>query len=402
MNKKITVGIAASFIFLAVAVTFVATMIYAMNLFDRKIVSVQERVAMYDRISEIDSAIRHNYCGPIDDDAIRDGMARGYLSAIEDEDTVYVTKRQIAEDAEKMSGVSTGIGVYTEMNASGYAVITEVVPDSPADKIGLLPGDTVTAVNDEQALALGYDAVVRAMYGTEGDQLKLSYTREATDYTVELVYDKFTRSSITAGLVNDNYFYIRFDDFNDLTLSEFQRQLADAAEAGTAYDAFIFDLRGLKGGYDVEAVASLLCELMPQGAIVSARYGNRDVGMLYENGSNGSYAGTRAAVLVNGETSGLAELFAACLSMRDNVSVIGTVTAGKGKLQKLFTLADGSGVYVSFCSMMACGSFEFDGTGVAPDFITDAAPDYVLPDGIPSVVEDTQLRKAVEVLEAGS
>ena len=86
----------------------------------------------------------------------------------------------------------------------------------------------------------------------------------------------------------------------------------------------------------------------------------------------------------------------------NNVAVVGTVTAGKGKFQKLFTLADGSGVYVSYCRLLAGGTVEYDTVGVTPDFITDAAPDFVLPNETPSTLDDVQLRKAVEVLDSNS
>ena len=165
MNKKVSVGITAAFIFIAVTITFTATMIYAMNLFDQKILSVQERASMYDKISEIDSAVRQNFYAGVDDDQMIAGMTEGYINSLGDEDTRYLKPAEIAAMQQSRQGKSIGVGLAVEQNASGYAVVSKVVPDSAADKVGMKAGDIIVKVNGEDALAMGFAAVEKLMGG---------------------------------------------------------------------------------------------------------------------------------------------------------------------------------------------------------------------------------------------
>ena len=137
MNKRVSIGITIAFIFIAVAITFTATMLYAMKLFDQKIIGVQERAVMYDKISEIDSVIRQNYYLPIEERKIMNGLSSGYISGLGDEYTRYMTSADIAKMNTAKSGEIIGVGLEVEQNASGYAVVKSIITDSPADKIGM-------------------------------------------------------------------------------------------------------------------------------------------------------------------------------------------------------------------------------------------------------------------------
>ena len=95
MNKKVTIGITLAFIFIAVAITFTATMIYSMNLFDQKIVSIQERESMYEKISEVDATVRQNYYREIDDEEIMNALARGYIAGTGDDSIKYFSASAI-------------------------------------------------------------------------------------------------------------------------------------------------------------------------------------------------------------------------------------------------------------------------------------------------------------------
>ncbi|MBQ5341072.1 MAG: PDZ domain-containing protein, partial [Oscillospiraceae bacterium] len=196
MNKKITVGITLAFIFIAIALTFTATMIYSMNLFDQKIVSIQERESMYDKISQIDSFVRQNYYREIDDSRILDGLARGYLEGTGDDGIKYFTNQDYSRIIEAKSGKLCGIGVEHEVNASGFVQITEVHPSTSAEKMGMEAGDTIVMVNDDDALELGAEKVAEALYGAEGDEVELTYTRDGMDYTFTFVYGTYETRSV--------------------------------------------------------------------------------------------------------------------------------------------------------------------------------------------------------------
>ncbi len=396
MNKKISVGIAVAFIFIAITITFTATMIYAMDLFDRKIINVQERAAMYEKISEIDSVIRQNYYLPIDDKRVMTGLSQGYLLGLGDEYTRYMTSAEISAMRASNSGEIVGVGLSVEQNASGYAVVSSVVPDSSADKIGMAIGDIIIKANDEDALVLGYEAVEKLLVGPEGNQLKLTYTRSGTENEAEMVYDAFETTSVVYGTVDTIFAYVRFTDFNELTYGQFNTAM-DKLMQDALVRAFIFDVRGLHSGTDLSIVASILDRLMGQGVIISGIYSGEISKVLYT--SNAEQLQYPAIVLVDEQTKGLSEIFAAVMGEKENVRIIGAQTAGKGTYQELVTLSDGTGLYITVCKLMACGYLDIDRTGVTPDFIALSAEGFVLTDGVPDKKADVQLSRGLEVMQ---
>ncbi|MBR0451108.1 MAG: PDZ domain-containing protein [Oscillospiraceae bacterium] len=396
MNKRVSIGITIAFIFIAVAITFTATMLYAMKLFDQKIIGVQERAVMYDKISEIDSVIRQNYYLPIEERTIMNGLSNGYISGLGDEYTRYMTSTDIAKMNVAKSGEVVGVGLEVEQNPSGFAVVKRVVTDSPADKIGMQLGDIIIRVNDEDALVLGYEAVQQSLLGTEGNQVKLDFMRSGSEDSAEMVYDSYATSSVISGVIDEKYAYIRFTDFNDLTFSQFKRAYENSIQ-NEEVRAFVFDVRGLKSGYDLSTVAEILDPLMGQGTIISGVYSGEISKVLYT--SNAEQLQYPAIVLVDENTKGLAELFAAVLGEKENVEIIGNQTAGKGTYQELVKLNDGSGIYVTVCKLIACGHLDYDKTGLTPDFIVLPNDEFELTNTVPDRKSDMQLRRGLEVME---
>lgn len=397
MNKRVSIGITIAFIFIAVAITFTATMLYAMKLFDQKIIGVQERAVMYDRISEIDSVIRQNYYLPIEERKIMNGLSNGYIEGLGDEYTRYMTSAEIAQMKAASSGEVIGVGLEVVPNASGYAVVKSVVTDSPADKIGMEVGDIIITVNGEDALVLGYDEVEKSLLGTEGNQVEIGFMRSGSEEKAEMVYDSIATTSVISGVIDEKYAYVRFTDFNDLTVNQFKKAY-DSLIQNEDVRAFVFDVRGLKSGYDISVVAEILDPLMGQGTMISGVYSGEVSKVLYT--SDAEQLQYPAIVLVDENTKGLGELFAAVLGEKENVEIIGNQTAGKGTYQELIKLSDGSGIYVTVCKLIACGHLDFDKTGLTPDFIVLANEDFELLNVVPERKSDMQLRRGLEVMES--
>ena len=397
MNKRVSIGITLAFIFIAVAITFTATMLYAMNLFDQKIIGVQERAAMYDKISEIDSVIRQNYYLPFEDRRIMNGLSSGYISGLGDEYTRYMTSAEIAQMKAASSGEVTGVGLEVLENPSGYAVVKSVVTDSPADKTGMQVGDVIITVNEEDALVMGFSEVEKALLGTEGNQVKIGYMRNGSEESAELVYDTYAVNSVISGVIDEQYAYIRFTDFNELTLTQFKRAYNDLIQED-AVRAFVFDVRGLRSGTDLSIVADILDPLMPQGTIISGVYSGEISKVMYT--SDAEQLQYPAIVLVDSDTRGLAEMFAAVLGEKENVRIIGEQTAGKGTYQELVKLSDGTEIYVTVCKLIACGHLDFDKTGLNPDFIVLPNDGFEMTDDVPQSRSDIQLYRGLEVMRA--
>ncbi|MBQ2085017.1 MAG: PDZ domain-containing protein [Oscillospiraceae bacterium] len=396
MNKKITVGITLAFIFIAIALTFTATMIYSMNLFDQKIVSIQERESLYDKISQIDSFVRQNYYRNVDDGKILDGLARGYISGTGDAEIKYFTNQEYTRILETKGGKLCGIGVEHEVNGSGFVQITEVHPSTSAEKIGMEAGDTIVMVNDEDALELGAEKVAEALYGSEGDEVTLTYSREGMDYTFTFVYGQYETRSIVSYEV-EGYAYFRFMSFTLLTGDQFQEELAERLSSGTI-KGLILDLRNTDGGYDLNVVAKIMDRLIGQSTMISGIYNGGYTKVLYT--SDRDSVEMPVAVLINGGTKGYSELFAAAMGECNNVRLVGEQTYGSGTYGVFDQFTDGTALYVPVCELLAFGTVRYNEIGVTPDFVTASFDDFVIPDGEPSILQDLQLRKAVEVLDS--
>ena len=225
----------------------------------------------------------------------------------------------------------------------------------------------------------------------------MTYTREGTEYNVDVVYAPTEVVTVTSTVLNDEICYVRISGYNDLTLSQFDHAVKEASE-NSAIRAFVFDVRGVNTGTNLKILANILDELVFQGTTVSGVYSGEITKVLYT--SDPDYLNYPVAVLVDEQTQGLSELFAAVLSEQENVRVVGQTTFGKGTYQELITLSDGSGIYISVCKLLACGVLDYDGVGVMPDFVVASEEGFVLDGDNPNFLTDLQLRRALDVLQS--
>ncbi|MEG2938616.1 MAG: PDZ domain-containing protein, partial [Oscillospiraceae bacterium] len=264
MNKKISIGITTSLVLVAVTITFTATMIFAMKMFDSKVSSAQERAQMYDKLSEIDKIVRQNYYGAIDDKRISDSLSQGILMGLDDPDSSYLTSEEIAARASEMQGTAVSTGLSLEKNTNGYAVVNHVVSESAADKMDIKVGDIITKVDDKDVLAVGYDEAVSMLLNrNEGDKIAVAYNRAGEENTVEIIPNAVETTSVIHSQIDDIY-YIRIDRITKLTQNQFKGAI-DAALGAENVRGIVFDVRDLYGGYDISIIAGMLDRLMPTG-----------------------------------------------------------------------------------------------------------------------------------------
>ncbi len=396
MNKKISVGIAVSLIIIAITITFTATMIFSMKMFDGKVSSAQQRANMYDKLSEIDKVARQNFAGEIDDEQLNDALAQGYINGLGDPDSDYLTAAEIAQRNAEMEGTAVSVGLGLEPNANGYAVVSSIVAESSAEKMEMQPGDVITKIDDQDVLTIGFEAAVELLTaGAENSRVSVTYNRAGEEAVVELT--RATTESVTVSATQiDNIYFIRVDRVTNATLAQFRRAVQAAAGAEGVV-GIVIDLRDTSGGYDLAIIADMLDLLLPSGPMISGSYAGEEIRVLYS--SDDTAVRLPVAVLVNENTTGFAELFAAVLGDADNCVVVGTRTAGKGKLQQLIKLTDGSGVNVTVATLLAPKSGAFDGDGVKPDIEVAPAADFVRT-SLPDEIVDVQYKRAADAVRA--
>ena len=151
MNKKISLGAAIAYMAIVAAVAFSLTMIYSMNLFNVKMTGITERVKMYASLHEVDLYVRENFYGSINEEELQEAIARGYIDGLEDGNARYFTAEEYEAYTQSGGGKYVGVGLITEPDSSGYLLVREVYPDSPAQMAGIKTGALIISVNDRSS-----------------------------------------------------------------------------------------------------------------------------------------------------------------------------------------------------------------------------------------------------------
>lgn len=396
MNRKLSVGVSVALIFVAITITFSVTMVFSMRLFDEKVLNVKERAAMYNKLSEIDDIVRSNLYFDLDEQRLYDSIARGYIEGIGDRDSVYLSAMQIQRRAETMKGMEVTIGFETEKNAAGYITVVNLRKGSSAAELGLLEDDVIVRISGVDVLENGYDKSLGLLMGVAGTRVELTYVRDGEETTIEVARELIETVAIYHSKDIEGIGYIRFKLFNDNTEAQFNAAL-NTMLVSDEVRGLVFDLRDVYGGYNLESIANMLNRLVPTGAIISGTYADGVTKTLYTADERGIQL--PVVVLINENTVGFAELFAGVLADQENCKTVGMPTAGKGTLQQLSMLTDGSGLDLTVAIFATPVSGSFDRTGIKPDY--EVTPDdYIFIDSLPDERLDLQLRKAVEVLNS--
>lgn len=393
MSKKISLGAAITFMIITAAVTFCIAMVFAMNNFNEKVHNVKERETMYAKIAEVDRIVRQNYSGTIDETQLNDALAHSYIEGIGDEYGSYLSAKEYQELQESLAGKRVEVGASFEVEG-GSLRVTQVYDDSPAQNAGLQVGDMVVKIDDTDLTTDNIDQAAELIQGDAGTTVTLVVRRDNTDEELEMTRRNVEIPTVEARLIGEKG-YIRITTFNDVTPDQFGKALNEMLNNGAT--SLIFDVRD-NGGGTIDAAAKVLDTLLPEGPIVSATYKDGTTEVLAE--SDGGYVySTPMVVLVNEKTASAAELFAQALKDYGMARCVGTTTFGKGKIQQLFTLNDGSAINLTVGTFNPPYSSCFDGVGVKPDYeVALQLEDGTTFDDLEEE-EDTQLQRAIAVLD---
>lgn len=362
MNKKISLGAAVSLMIVVAAITICITMLVSQQMFSDKIASINERQAIYDKLSEIDQKVRQNYFGSIDETKLRDSVADGYVAGLGDKYAAYFSVDDAKAMEEENAGKSHGIGLLVVEHPDHKTMyVAAVHAGSPAEKAGIKAGDEIIAVGDEQVTDIGYQTAYEKILGESGTAVSLMVRSGETDTPMEVVRGDFEQQSVFYHTI-EGMGYIKITDFNTATTAQFK----NALEKLTAEQVkgLIFDVRG-NGGGTVDSTAAILDLLLPEGDIISATYAGGKTEVLHK--SDASETKLPMTVLTDDHTASAAELFAASIRDYQKGILIGTKTYGKGVMQRTFNLSDGSSVKFTIAQFNPPSGKNFDGVGLSPD-----------------------------------
>lgn len=341
------------------------------------------------------SIIENRFVGDYDPDQVRQAAEKAMIDALGDRWSYYLTPAELQASISTRENHYVGIGVTIEDHEQGL-LITQVTPDSPADKAGLQPGEIISGVEGTPITPANRDESVDRIRGEAGTKVRLEILdEEGRRRTLEVTRDKVQSISARWEMLEDNVALLTIANFYTGAAKQVSGCLTELEEAGA--EALILDVRNNPGGYVTE-VTKILDQLLPEGDVFRIRYYN---GKETVYTSDEDCVDLPMAVLVNENSYSAAELMAAQVHEAAGAPLVGTRTSGKGYAQNLYTLRDGSGVNLSDAKYFTGGGTSLIGTGLTPDPYIGLNYyrqwDLVL--GRLDHQDDGQLQAAIRVLE---
>ena len=382
MNRKISLGFALSLIAIASAVTFILTSFFSLQSFNKTVVDVNEKGKKYNSLQTLDSYVRENYLGDIDENKLSDGILKGYISGLDDKYSKYLTQEEYLAEQNEDEGQLIGLGLTLDEDESGYIRIAEIMKDSPVAEAGIRVGDIITLIDGVSVLNEGFDQSIEAMRGTEGSEIRLTIRRGGIDKDYTFSRRSIEVESVTGEMLDEYVGYIKVNSFKKNTPQKFVDTLERLTSNGAK--SLIFDVRDNAGG-SIEALSSCIDPLLPEGVIATAEYKDGHSETLIYSDEN--KLDIPMTVLVNKTTASAAELFAASLRDFSGAVLVGEKTYGKGVMQKTTEFSKNGAVVLTVATYQTAVSPCYDGIGLTPD----------IPIANETEEQDDQYYKAVEI-----
>lgn len=347
-------------------------------------------VEFVQKVNTIEAMIKKlYYLDEVDADVLREGAYDGIVAALGDVYSVYYTPEETEEIFAETEGVYYGIGAYVQMDTvTGYVKITGTIKNTPAEEAGLQAGDILYKVNGEDMAGLDTTQVVMLIKGEEGTTVHLTLVRGNEYVEVDVERRKIETPSVEYKMLDDRMGYIQLAEFNDSSVTQFSGALS-ALESEKA-EGLILDLRGNPGG-NLDAVVSIADMLLGDGMILYTedKYGNGDV---YMSDAEEELE-IPLVVLVDMNSASAAEVLSGALKDHDKATLVGTTTFGKGIVQTIRTMLDGSAVKLTVSAYYTPSGANIHEIGIEPDVMVEFDGEAYVADGY-----DNQLEKAKEVL----
>lgn len=347
------------------------------------------------KINDINALIDQYYYFDVDRDKQEEALYDGIMAGLDDPYSVYYTPDEYAELMEDTSGEYVGIGAVVTQNSDKLVSIVRPIPGSPAEEAGLMAEDIVTEVDGTEIIDQELSLVVDMIRGKEGSEAHIKIYRPSTKEYMEFDVERrvVENVSVYSEMLDNNVGYIQVQQFYDNTADEFKTALDDLESQGA--EGVIVDMRDNPGGL-LTAVVDMCDYLMDGGTIVTTKDKNGNVISEYTATDEHSID-IPMVVLTNGNSASAAEIFSGAMKDTGIAKLVGTTTYGKGIVQSVIPLSDGSAVKITVAKYFTPNGTDIHKKGIEPDYEVE------LPDGRTNAVNldravDTQLDKAEEVI----
>lgn len=347
------------------------------------------------KIKEINMLIDNYYYFDVDREKQEEALYDGIMEGLDDPYSVYYTKDEYEQLQEDSSGEYVGVGAVVTQDENMKVSIVRPIRNSPAEEAGLKAGDILVEVDGVEIVDQELSLVVDMIRGEEGTVAHLKIYRQGEPDYLEFdvtrrVVENYT---VDCEMVEDNIGYVSVTQFNENTSDEFKEAIEDCISKGA--EAMVIDLRDNPGGM-LTSVVDMCDYIMDDGIIVSTK--DKKGNVMQEFKDTGKHNMTMPmVVLVNGNSASASEIFAGAMKDTGKAVIVGTTTFGKGIVQSVIPLSDGTAVKITIAKYFTPNGNDIHQIGVEPDVVVE------LEDGLTNAVnlereKDTQLKEGLQVL----
>lgn len=343
------------------------------------------------KLSYLKKLIDETYLHDVKEKDLNEGIYKGYVEGLGDQYSAYYDKKETKELTESLDGSFSGIGaVMTQDASSGVITITRVYDDSPAKKAGIKIGDILYRVEEKTVTGKDLDKVVSWIKGKKGTKVNLTLLRGTNSDKIKVTAtrDVINVETVKYKVLENQIGYISISEFDSVTGAQFAKALKQLQKKNI--EGLVVDLRNNPGG-SLSTVCDILDSILPKGLIVYTKD---------KNGKKEEYTSDEKhrlnlpmSVLVNGQSASASEIFAGAVQDYGKAEIIGTQTYGKGVVQNLFDLKDGTCVKLTTSEYFTPKGRNIDGKGITPDVKIEYKYNAKDPKA------DNQLDKAVSVVK---
>ena len=346
-----------------IIVTIIGTNVFQITLGNKVIISkdLYESYAKYNKLLGLEDLIQKDYYKEVSEDNLVDGALKGLFEGLNDPYSQYYTSDEFENLKEQTSGAFVGIGVYIGINPENNKLtIISPIEGSPAAKAGIKPGDIVLKVNGESVDYKKIDDVIKNIKGKENTNVNLTVQRKDKELSFDIKRKTIITKSVSNEVMDGNIGYLRITSFDENTYKEFKENLSQLESKGIK--GLVIDLRDNPGGL-LDVCIDIADDLIGKGTIV---YTKDNTGKKEYYKSDAKELNMPIAVLINGGSASASEILTAALVDNEKAIAIGETSFGKGLVQSVKGLKDGTGYKLTTAQYFTPNGDYINGKGITP------------------------------------
>lgn len=404
MSKKKTILIVVILLIVTNIFTFSLTNLMTLRFNDKIVIPKEEYQylkGVYEEFSKvlgIREYINKSYLRDVDNEALSEGVIKGMVQALKDPYSVYMTADEFTSFTDQTAGVYGGIGVIVTPGEDNLITVVSPIEGTPGERAGLKTGDKILRVNGVEFYAENMDEAVKVMKGKPNTSVNITIMRKDKNNNnetldIEIVREEIRLITVKSDIIEKDIGYLKITSFDEITYEDFKKHLTSLEKANVK--GLVLDLRNNPGGL-LNICAEIADELLGEGDIV---YTQTKDGTREYLRSNKKQNNLPLVMLVNEGSASASEILAGAVKDHNRGELIGTTTFGKGVVQRIRDLTDGSGIKLTVSEYFTPKGTNIHGIGITPDIIIELNEE-VEGIGLEYLKDDNQLQKAIEVLRA--